>query len=971
MNLRGFCLGLLSLWIGFGSNDLAGGFFDVENQAKTPILTPSFKDVKFGKIRLDNGLEAYLISDPQARQSSASMTVKVGSWQEPEEFPGTAHFLEHMLFLGTEKYPNESEYDRFISQNGGTMNAYTARDHTTYLFAIDNNAFLEALDRFSWFFKAPLFNPSGVEREKRAVDQEFSKNVENDEYRESMVRKIVSNQKHPFSRFKTGNYETLSKISQDTLKQWYAKSYGSNRMHLVIYSPMPLDELKNIVDASFSDVKRVEGELPVFPESISDPAYNTKITVTTPVKDLRRLTMVWELPGKFAKMIETQPDSLASMVLGHEGEESLLAQLKREGLAEGLSSGGYPIGNDHFQFAIETSLTEKGLKEWHHVVERVLATITALQKEGIPQRVFDEMKKLDTVDYQYQERIDPFVLVTRHAEGLLREGLESYPEKTMIPQTYDEAAVNELLGYLTVDTVQFSLLANGAPIGVDANKTEPWTGAKYQIAEIPAETITFWKGVEKIASIGIPQPNPFIPENLTVKTVLAPEYQIPKPVLLTQDEGSKIYFTPDTFYQSPEAYIALEVKTPAVKRGDPLSFVLGDLFVKSLNESLNGPLYEASLAGLAGGVSRTEEGFQVDVSGYAEKAPKLLDAILTKMKGLEISEEKFAIYKEALDREYQNFAKELPVRQVFEPMKSVMYERYVTEKEKARALSGVDYQKFRAFVEGALKNVYLEGMLYGNLTEEDARAIHTMVKAALGGEIYAVADQIPRKVVSLPAAHGPYFLTERTKQQGNAVVLLIDHGQADLKSRAALEVLSIAIQQPFYTDLRTRQQTAYMVYNDCKEVENHLYSFFAIQSNTHNGRDLLARFELSLEGFLQEMNKEGGLSPAEFETIKQSQLTQLRQPLKNVIEMGQLLKQLAFDYDGDFDRITKRIAGTEELDFAGFMEFAKKFYGKGNKSRFAILLTGEIPEDGSLNYLRARNIGQMRKFSKYAEAKRP
>lgn len=60
----------------------------------------------------------------------------VGHLMDPWNLPGLAHFCEHMLFLGTDKYPSENEYSKFISSHGGITNAYTATDHTNYHFDI-------------------------------------------------------------------------------------------------------------------------------------------------------------------------------------------------------------------------------------------------------------------------------------------------------------------------------------------------------------------------------------------------------------------------------------------------------------------------------------------------------------------------------------------------------------------------------------------------------------------------------------------------------------------------------------------------------------------------------------------------------------------------------------------------------------------------------------------------------------------
>lgn len=70
-----------------------------------------------------------------------------GSLSDPDELPGLAHFCEHMLFLGTEKYPCENEYNKFLSEHGGGSNAATSSEHTTYYFDVVPEHFEGALDR--------------------------------------------------------------------------------------------------------------------------------------------------------------------------------------------------------------------------------------------------------------------------------------------------------------------------------------------------------------------------------------------------------------------------------------------------------------------------------------------------------------------------------------------------------------------------------------------------------------------------------------------------------------------------------------------------------------------------------------------------------------------------------------------------------------------------------------------------------
>ena len=99
------------------------------------IASPNDKR-QYRHVQLSNKLDVLLISDPQADKSAASLDVYVGSYQNPKDREGLAHFLEHMLFLGTEQYPEPGEYQTFIAEHGGNHNAGTGLEHTNYFFDI-------------------------------------------------------------------------------------------------------------------------------------------------------------------------------------------------------------------------------------------------------------------------------------------------------------------------------------------------------------------------------------------------------------------------------------------------------------------------------------------------------------------------------------------------------------------------------------------------------------------------------------------------------------------------------------------------------------------------------------------------------------------------------------------------------------------------------------------------------------------
>lgn len=172
---------------------------------------------------LDNGLKLLIISDPKAKFSACAFRVDVGSYEDPEEFPGLAHFLEHMLFLGSEKYPDSDEYNNFFSKHGGYNNAWTDDEYTTYNFDIsDHTQFIKALEMTTEFFVSPLFTEKFVDKEINAVDSEFKKNFSDDTWRYWSAFGKLANEGSNASKFSIGNRKTLDKpgVRDALMKFW-------------------------------------------------------------------------------------------------------------------------------------------------------------------------------------------------------------------------------------------------------------------------------------------------------------------------------------------------------------------------------------------------------------------------------------------------------------------------------------------------------------------------------------------------------------------------------------------------------------------------------------------------------------------------------------------------------------------------------------------------------------------------------
>lgn len=337
----------------------------VQKQSVSILMSPitSISDKKkYRLIKLENGLEALLIhhelecqlddeeesasekaeSDDESegeevereKLSAVSLCVGAGSFQDHDyKIEGLAHFVEHMIFMGSEKYPKENEFDQFLNTNGGGSNAETECEYTLFYFDIVEEHLQGALDRFSSLFTKPLMLKSSMEREMEAVESEFQNNINNDTDRMNQI--ITSKAEGVAGTFTWGNLKTLKEnVDGDKLYQcaheFRKKYYAANNMYLCIESAESLDNLQEIVKKYFSDIE--SGSRYIRGSGNSNPFvkdFYEKMFYVKPKGDKLKLYFTFVLPS-MEKHYRTKPHDYISYVIQHEGIGSLSAYLKKK-----------------------------------------------------------------------------------------------------------------------------------------------------------------------------------------------------------------------------------------------------------------------------------------------------------------------------------------------------------------------------------------------------------------------------------------------------------------------------------------------------------------------------------------------------------------------------------------------------------------------------------------------------------------
>ncbi|XP_011313592.1 insulin-degrading enzyme, partial [Fopius arisanus] len=357
--------------------------------------SPNDKRVYRGLI-LNNDMKVLLISDSTTDKSAACLDVNVGFMSDPAELPGLAHFCEHMLFLGTEKYPDKNEFSSYLSQHGGASNAATSLDYTTYFFDIIPGKLEGALDRFSQFFLKPLFTESMIDLEINAVHSEHEKNIAQDLWRADQLDKSSADPQHPYSKFGTGNRETLDVNPKknginvrDELLKFHGTWYSANIMALSVLGKESLNDLEKMVVKMFVEVPNKGVDAPEWRDSpFNENHYGHKWFIV-PIQDERTLKMIFPLP-ELREHYKSAPAYYVSHLFGHQGDGSLLSALKRKGWANSLAAGKQNAARGELNFfAVIVDLTEEGIGHIDDIISLMFQYVNMLKTEGPIQWIFE------------------------------------------------------------------------------------------------------------------------------------------------------------------------------------------------------------------------------------------------------------------------------------------------------------------------------------------------------------------------------------------------------------------------------------------------------------------------------------------------------------------------------------------------------------------------------------------------------
>jgi len=862
----------------------------------TPEKSPQDRR-EYRVITLPNALTALLISDPDTEKAAASLDVNIGSFAEPSEALGLAHFLEHMLFMGTEKYPKEESYSQIINNCGGSQNAYTTREHTNYIFDVTKPHLQDVLDRFAQFFVAPLCLESAVSRELLAVNNEHEKNLQSDMWRIMQLADSGLNPAHPISRFSTGNFDTLRDGPKAQgldvralLLKFYKEHYSANLMKLCVLGAEPLDTLEQWVRASFSDVPNCGRPRPSFLSiPLALPAHTGTLTRVVPVKNQRSLEVEWLLPP-LHHLYRAGPGRLVAHCIAHEAAGSLAHLLKARSLVNELRSGAPEENSSYSVYSLQMDLTETGLAQVETILALTFSYIAMLQRALAEQPdawkgIYEEVAAVQQMDFVFREKSEPIYFCEEQAARLSSVPAQHVLSNSLLRE-YDPALLTQFVAQLAdVRNMRARVIAPEFKTLPGLTK-EQWYGTEHTVERLSETVLTQLRSPPSVVEFTLPPKNPFISSNFAVKhkkvdTPADARPAMPKHIqcfchsdkpagvhltaaaaasaVAAQEKGAakgspvELFYLPDRTFEQPKAHINIQLASSFVN-SSPRAYSLAGLWQDIVDDALSDINHFASEGLLGSYCWPTSSGLQLSFTGFDDKLGLLAAAVLPKLRGLRVAgvrDEQFARLKEQYQRGLLQYPKSTPLVHARDDMRLARLETVHSVDEQLAAFADVTAADIDAFAAEWFSAAQVYVLVCGNYTEDEAVAFAKSVQEAFQLAPLLPSQQPTQRCVRLDPSL--VYVRQRPNRNGdesNSCALnTYEIGRATPHAEAHLTLLAHILADAVFDQLRTKEALGYIAQCYHTRAAGVLSLHVAVQSSDASAAYLDGRIEAFLAWF--------------------------------------------------------------------------------------------------------------------------
>lgn len=868
------------------------------------MLKSAYDNRQFNYIELANGLRILLVQDPACVKSACSVTFKVGHFNDDKDCHGLSHLLEHMLFLGNAEFTEANAFNDFIATHGGSINALTGTEYSSYFYEIAAEYEQDALTHLYAMLTKPLFCESLIEKEIKAIDAEFLLKQKDDLRRLYQVHKETCNPAHPFSQFSVGNKRTFAPFNPYQLKQklqrHFERFYQPQNTCLCLVSQQPLALSEESVRQQFSNWP-TNKVLQVEPLPILYLKKNLGIQINIlPLQKAQRMILTFALPQQHSHY-RTKPLNVLSHILGDEGEGGLLHFYKTKDWATSLSAGGGIEGSTFKDFNINLQLTDQGIKYTDEIITALFSYIQLIKENGIETWRIEETASLNQLMWDFPEQAKAIDEASHYSQAMFE-----YPSHHLIAGDYilDNPAVDVVLQMLDFFCPENMRIKNINPF-VETNNKAKWYHTPYSVTSIEPDRLTHFLRGKWRSSFTLPKANNFLPSCKLVKPI-ASEFILPKQII--REDGLDIWFGQDDKFRQPKGDCFLTFDCQAANEGIQIT-TAKRLWVALLNEKLNQKYYQANLAGMHFHFYPHQGGFSLQTNGFSENQLEFCTNLLTQIVASKDFSSSFSQIKAKQHRGLSNALLNKPINRLFSKLSVLMQQQNQAPSDMADIMQKLTPDDIAITKDKLLTRFHLEGLMFGDWSLEDAYRVSADIKTFR--MMHGTCAKLQRGVVDIRHSSALSYHVE-CQHKDPTVVIYFQAPDASLKNVALTILAEQLLATPFFNQLRTKQQLGYLVGSGYIPYNQHPGIGFYIQSPHHTAEFLIDAIHIFLQQAVENINQFSHI----WDPLKKGVMKQLMEKDTNLNMKSQRLWMAIGNQDRTFTYSTRMTQTILDIDFS-------------------------------------------------------
>lgn len=868
-------------------------------------------------IQLDNGMTVLLISDPKANKSLMSLAIPVGSMEDPVKQQGLAHYLEHMILMGSKDFPETNSINAFLTKNGGYDNASTTADRTAYYLEVNNNAFDEAVARLADAFAQPLLAESNAKKEVNAVNAEMVRAKSSDGHLLHSVNLATSNPAHPITKFAVGNTETLSDKTdsklQTELEKFYQTYYSANLVKAVLYSNQPIEQMAQLASKTLGKMQNKQQNRPL----VDVPLYREQdkgvLIHYKPVRPTKMLAISFDMPNDETAFANKSGEYLA-YVLNNNTDNTLSDYLIKQGLSDsGISASPSPnVSRNRGAFTIYVALTDKGLAEKDKIISLVFQQIEKVKQAGVQESYFKEVQESLKQDFAHLQVEKDGNYVESLAELMLHYPLAHILDVDFVAESMDKAAINAKLAAMTLDNARILLISDKET----TNQKTPYFEAGYAVEKFSAAQKQQWLDFSKNPTIQLPELNPYFATDFSL--IKAEERNVPK--LIEQSAGTRVYNMASRYFaDDPKAQIVMNFSIMPKK--DDLKEGLSATLLGYMSSLAQTKLeFQSEVAGMQVGVTPATNGLTISATGYTQHLAQLVQDTLNKFKQFELSEEFLTQAKQRANEALDRLHKENSLNQANNVLTNFAHYPYFEESEQRKAIAEItlaDVAKTRERVLNQETGLALLSL--GNFSDDQVKTLVSAVESSVKNSDSQLAKV---RYIDVNDSSRKLNYVQNVPNEDNALsITYLPKGYEELAGSVRASLLRDIISRWYFDDLRTSKQLGYVVSAYNTKIGKTSGIRFMVQSPNTTPAGIMQhnqRFFAETLAKLQDLSKE------EFEKYKASLLDKLQRKPES---LAQEFSRFTFDFvrnNDKFDQLEQTINAVKQLTKQQIVDFYKQ-----------------------------------------------